>query len=375
MKTMKQIRSAVRKKSAKKGKSKTRKGKRNGDERGESKMSAPTTIAYKTVTRPPQTVEKGQGRYRSIRVKHRELINGAVLGNAVFTLDEQRRINPGDPSTFPWLSGVAGLYEEYICHKFSAEFLPIAPTSTQGEVIMSMDYDVNDIRPINEVDISQMEGTVADSCWKKIVFNGDVKAMAFGTRSNRKFVREYNVAGDQRLYDIGKFYLAVNNETSGVAIGKLWFDYDFEFFVPEIRSDVILPQVTNQAGVASQILVNNTFTNVMWGPWDFSNVLNIPNAVTGIITPPPGAYMVTISIYATDSVAEQFGLAARFVVNGANLKEIGGNNLVALAPRLSTSGSLILIMNGADTLEIRVSLTGAAGVLTLIQPTIHMYMA
>lgn len=57
----------------------------------------------------------------------------------------QKRINPADGATFPWLSGVARKYEKYRFRKLKFTMVPHAPTTASGTLGMYVDYDPSDV--------------------------------------------------------------------------------------------------------------------------------------------------------------------------------------------------------------------------------------
>lgn len=76
-------------------------------------------------------------------IKHRELIE-LVTSQTQFNV-AQKRINPADGATFPWLSGVARKYEKYRFRKLKFTMVPHAPTTASGTLGMYVDYDPSDV--------------------------------------------------------------------------------------------------------------------------------------------------------------------------------------------------------------------------------------
>lgn len=354
-----------------KRKSKTRKGKAF---KGESMQVAPVTMGYKNLTLAPSVKERGMGKNRTVRVKHRELFLGTVNGSIAWTLQSKVQLNPGLPSVFPWLSSLADLYDQYRVHALSFEYIPSTSTATNGDIIMSIDYDVTDPAPTSELNTSQMEGTIQDACWKRIVLNADVKAMQ---PESRKYVRRFNVAGDQRIYDLGRFYLSTINMAAATAVGKIWINYDVEFFVPDPGTETISPLITNEYYLANQVCVNGVATTLAFTINVFLNdPLNIGSAVAGLFTPPSGVYRVTYTGYALDSISEDFTAQIYLYKNGAAQDNWRGSGLTIVGPvRVLLNFSELLVVNTGDTFQIVAILSGAAGALSVINSVLLLSMA
>jgi hypothetical protein len=306
---------------------------------------------------------------KSFRVAHRELVQASIPGSTTFTVQSAFSLNPGLPNTFPWLAPQAGQWEQYIVHALRAIYVPLAPTSTQGTLTISPDYDASDPTPTTEVQLSDNYDTVEDSCWQDIVCVLDVAAM-MGS-GPRKYVRPCAIAGDIKTFDIGKIFVASNNETGTTAIGKLWLDYDFEFFVPQNSpSPSTYPQQTSFGTQSlSQTFTTATPTNVTWQSLEF-DPLNIGLPSSGAFTPPAGTYLVEAVVTAQDATSESFDFLIQFLKNGSPLLYGIAASYVGTTLGAGQTESLSIIgvipLNGTDTISVSANLTGAAGVLTSI---------
>ncbi|CAA59981.1 capsid protein [Olive latent virus 1] len=69
---------------------------------------------------------------------------GAIFGNYVTVI----------PSNLSWLAGLSDLYSKYRWRKLRFIYLPVCPTSTQGNVSMSLSFDRIDTQPTS---ITQMQ--------------------------------------------------------------------------------------------------------------------------------------------------------------------------------------------------------------------------
>jgi len=174
------------------------------------------------------------------RIQHREYITD-VTGSTTFTLTAYA-INPGVAATFPWLSGVAQNFEEYILHGMVFEFKSTSAgalnsTNTAlGTVIMATQYNV--VNP-NFIAKRDMENYVystsaapAVSALHPIECARDINVLS------ELFVRNtVPVSGtDLRFTDIGKFQIATVGMQAAANIGELWVTYDIELIKPKLPS-------------------------------------------------------------------------------------------------------------------------------------------
>jgi len=185
---------------------------------------------------------RSQGRAPTIQasrdtcnIKHREFI-GNITGSALFQIALTLSVNPGLSATFPWLSIMAQAWEQYKFRKLKFVFLTRTGSNTPGSVIMSPDYDASDAAPATEQIMSTYDGTVEDAPWKDnaLVLKTGLLSGAAGPR---KFVRTGALSPNQdvKLYDVANMFVGVVDGTS-VAWGKLWVEYDIDFWVPQLPS-------------------------------------------------------------------------------------------------------------------------------------------
>jgi hypothetical protein len=311
-----------------------------------------------------------------VRIQHCELYNSNVAGSLAYTIQNTIALNPGLASTFPWLAPQAEKWEQYVCHRLSVEWEPIAPTNTQGVIAISPEYDPNDEPPTTEQELAATEGTVYDKVWEDFECVLDRKAMMGGVA--RKFVRSAAVAGNKKMYDLGKCYVVSNNETSTNSVGKVWICYDFEFFIPQ---DSPAPTVSSVTSMFSrellQTLATTVTTPVDYDPDPPNNPLNLAYAAGGYITPPAGVYKCQATFGPKDTVSEAFSMVGRFYKNGTGIGSIAQtqNTDHRLYDSYNLFAEAIISCNGTDVITFEVTLSGPAGVLTLQPNTCFAFIS
>lgn len=324
------------------------------------------TYSRKMVTANP-SITRG---VRSMRIAHRELVSGSLAGaNGAFVNQLTLALNPGLAATFPWLAPQAQQWEQYKCHKLSVEYVPIAATSTQGDVILSPDYDASDPTPTTEVQAVNNAGSIQDSCWKNIKLDLDLNAMM--GLGPRRYVRPCNVAGDIKTFDIGKVFVGTVNQTATTAVGKIYVDYDFEFFVPQNSPSPSTTSVSTSffSQNAQQTITTATPTPITFDTSVFDPIsFGPPDA--GIFTPAAGTYKISCQASTFDNAVEACGGTMELLKNGASLtkKVKCQNDSVANASGASMNFTVFAIIpfNGTDTFQVQQTLTGAAGTLFVV---------
>jgi len=166
-------------------------------------------------------------------IKHREFI-GNVVGSEDFLVGKSLSVNPGLATTFPWLSVMAQAWEEYRFKHLKFCYYTRTGSNTTGSVIMAPDYDASDAAPSNEQIMSSYDECVEDAPWKDNCCA--LKPQLLSGAIKRHFVRTSALASNQdiKLYDCCNFYIATVDGTDAAAWGKLWVEYDVDFYVPQL---------------------------------------------------------------------------------------------------------------------------------------------
>lgn len=180
-------------------------------------------------------------------VCHREYIKDITTGAAgTFSL-ESFLINPGRRDTFPWLSNLAGSYEQYKIHGMIFEFKSTSADSLNstntalGSVTMSTEYDVRDANYPNKTTMQNAE--FAQSAKPSLSQMHAIECDPKQSVMTQLYVkgREEIASSDQRFYDFAKFQIATSGfQASNVVIGELWVTYCIEFFKPQRPADGII---------------------------------------------------------------------------------------------------------------------------------------
>jgi len=196
----------------------------------------------------------------SLRVKHREYFGdlfsylGAFLDRPV---DQQTyfrlEISPANSALFPWLSTVASRFETYSFNSLKFCYVPYCSTSTPGSVLLAVDYDPSDLRPLTKADLMAMEESVRSTAWSEVqhvcradnlrkhgrdkytdlTYNGTGNSFQGGA------VDPSGPAASLRQQFVGSFYATAPNGTGINGIGELYVEYDVVFSTPQLTKEPV----------------------------------------------------------------------------------------------------------------------------------------
>ncbi len=211
--------------------------------------AAPLAVQRRVKSTRPQMVasDKGNG---GIRVRHREYIQD-VSGSVAYSVSSFP-LNPGMAATFPWLSTMAQLYESYRFHALRFLYETQKSASTNGSILMGVDFDAADAAPANKQQLMSFEGAVRSGVWQECAFSAKPQSLhKFGPE---KFNRSTSLSANQdiKTYDAGNLFVATKDCADATAIGELYVEYDVEFKTPQINASGVLGgSFVNSTGVAS----------------------------------------------------------------------------------------------------------------------------
>jgi len=256
-------------------------------------MSQSAAVSYAKGQRSGEPKFLGRSA-QSTRIVHRELIT-SISGSATFTVANSFALNPGIAATFPWLSVEAQGWEQYRFHRVRFCYYARCSTATPGSMMLVPDYDAADAAPSTEQIASSYRDVVEEVPWVvEFCCNLDPRAML--EPASRKFVRTGPLAAnlDIKTYDGGNLFVCTT-DGSATNWGKLWVEYDVEFFVPQ------LPPTGSQQQ-ASQHLISTapttaSFLAAFTTQAGSSSVVSISSNVLTFLV--PGRFLVSYQFVGT----------------------------------------------------------------------------
>lgn len=211
--------------------------------------NAPKTVAT-NATSPPSF-----GSNRTI-VRHREFI-GNIQGSMGFEINTWN-VNPGDESTFPWLSTLAQNYEKYrpigVIFEFkstSANALNSTNTAL-GTVMMAPRYNA----VVSSVPGSKMEMLQIENCVSVCPAESAMCGIECAKNYNPLgvlYIRNgsTNISNNEQMFDFADFYLATEGMQAVATIGELWVTYEIELLTPILNGGQVGNQINWFEGYAT----------------------------------------------------------------------------------------------------------------------------
>lgn len=138
-------------------------------------------------------------------------------------------VQPGDSTSFPWLSTAADAYALYRFSKLRYRTVPNAATSQPGRCILGIEYEgtglLSDLASINNA-----SGSQSSSIWADVAVDANIDAMfPFG---KYKKISSGSVL-DAENSDAAHFYVAFDGVATGVSV-SLYVEYTVELFMPKV---------------------------------------------------------------------------------------------------------------------------------------------
>lgn len=320
---------------------------------------------------------QGFGNKKRIVVSETEYIGEVTIANQpnyqnLFSLP----VNPGQSSTFPWLSSIAKNYEKYCFRELTFFYKPEVTEYTAnvntGKVILSGDYDASDAPPATKQQQEDVDPHADGMPYQTISLTLDPKELH--QNSVARFVRIGGLPGsaDIKTYDAANFFLSTQGQTANSTIGELHVRYVVELTVPVIE-DIALPpnnyHVSSFRSTTSEAAGTSGGTKALLFATSVVNGLNIVNT-SGVFVPPPGNYLLDIDLFAQNTSGTLNSTALDVQKNSTSYYPTLGPSLDTANPGSSEwhslHSSLFITANGTDEFAAISSLTYSSGSPTLV---------
>jgi len=286
---------------------------------------------------------------------------GSVYGSVLFGLTSYN-INPGLATVFPWLSSIAKDWQQYRFNRFRVRYITRCATSLAGSIILSPQYNLAEGPPAYEQQAVDTQDAVEDVVWRELVTELDVKAMfAFGPR---KQVRTASIGADLATYDAALVSVCTVGQANTDMIGKLYFDYDVDFFVPQAPgvAKSISQRISEFTFSSPQALSDGVATQLT--QWITSrNPIGIAVNSAGVFTFPSGQYRLdlVVGIYGNannnlfTTVYQQVNL-----VNTGPITRVSATDAGSVTAANLHVNSWIYDTNGGDSFTVIINADSAA---------------
>nr|QKV51320.1 putative capsid protein [Crucivirus sp.] len=185
---------------------------------------------------PPQvinSIDKG-----GVIVRHREYIRD-IPATVDFT-SLKFPLNPGQASTFPWLSQMAANFEQYRFRGLLFEYISTSSdailsssTSTAlGTVSIATDYDVLDIAYTDKR--TMLNAEFSTSSKPSMTFIHPIECKKSISPMALQYIRttlNFPANSDARMYDLANTFVATEGMQAAAGnVGELWVTYEVELY-------------------------------------------------------------------------------------------------------------------------------------------------
>jgi len=317
----------------------------------------------------------GFGTRAMITITESEFISEVTVANQPnFNVALNLPINPGQATTFPWLSTIAKQYEKYrfksLRFIYKPEVTQFNPTSSAvGKVMMNADYDASDAPPASK---QQVEDTKPHcDCMPYQELSLVLSPFEMHTNSDAKYVRPAGLPGgtDIKTYDAGNVYVSNQGQTgNGVNLGELHVEYIVELSVPILESTNKAPlnyQVTSFQDTAAALTTSTPYQPLLAAAASATvvnvNGLGVVNTA-GSIVPPPGNYTYSFTVYYQQSGFYSISYATATLLKNGNIQvENNYESSGSIVSGITVPASGFISCNGTDAITLNVEATFATG--------------
>jgi len=211
----------------------------------------PFPISANTVVNPTMapTVPLINDDRGATRVRHREFIRTIKMDSKTFSI-YPFRLQPGDNTTFPWLSPIARNFQQYKFLGCVFEFVSTSGifnslTPALGQVILATNYNVS--QPLFSNPTNMLNTYFSCSARPTDNVMHPVECETVESPYNLYYVRDpdaavgpiplpgtasYSSARDIHLFDFANFQISCINGPSDYIAGQLWVTYDIMLYKP-----------------------------------------------------------------------------------------------------------------------------------------------
>ena len=238
----------------------------------------------------------------SVVIRKTEFIQDIVSDAVANTLDVTTfALNPGNSTTFPFLSSIARNFEEYRFRGAVFHFKSLSGDSVAsvqsglGYVAMATQYDSLDTVFATKAQIENY--SMSQSGKPSIDQLHGIECASHLNSNNHLYIRPSSQPSntDIRLYDIGKTTIMTSCPGTSVTLGELWVTYDVELFKPK------LPEASLGSGL-HVVRSRTTTTTLDFGSIGVEAVGQLASGYTGSTSTltltglsPSEAYLLTFS--------------------------------------------------------------------------------
>jgi len=293
-----------------------------------------------------------------------------IAGSTTFATT-QFSLNPGQASTFPWLSQEAKLFEKYRILGLEFYYRPqvsaYATNGQTGKVMLSFDYDASDPAPATKQQVEDTHPHADGMPYETVLLSVDPKE---SSRQDSYFIRAGGLPGgsDIKTYDFGTLSVSTIGNNSTANIGELRVRYAIALIDPVLENTVNAPlnlrvsqfQSTGGSESAGATTVSKTLALATVT----TNGLQAVNSA-GVITLPVGNFIINMGVLMYNTATAATALSAGILLNGSVLPFAPQQTAATAVGDWSVSGTYFVTSTGSTTIAVSAVATYSSGTTTL----------
>jgi hypothetical protein len=311
---------------------------------------------------------------QSIIVRHKEYLT-EIRGATAFTVRNEFDINPGLPSTFPWLSAVAAQYSQYRIRGMVYHYVPSSGNAVSGTnaalgtVMLQTSYRATEAAPTSKIEL--LNEYWSSEAVPNQEFCHPIECDPKENPFNVQYIRTGDLppAENQLMYDLGRTTVAVSGQQANdFVLGDLWITYEIELKKPVITNST---NTTLQAfaGISTDAVGSgNPFGTLGTFVTTFDSFEGAFTVTATTITFPKGC-VGTYNVYCAYAGVTAFNTAAWTFTNCVGINAVGGSSGVGsrytVGTGQATNSCWIKIVDPAIAASIQANVPIVAGATTV----------
>lgn len=296
------------------------------------------------LTRAPVAINRSSHQTGRTTMRYKECERVATVpGSSSFGIVGNLACNPGLPGSFPWLSGHAALYDKYKVHKLVYRYKNLKGTGSDGNILMSFDYDTLDAAPSSAVAMTQSTAWIDGSPWR-------IFELHVATDGRKLFTRSGAVSSsDLKTYDMGRLFLAAEGCADTSDHGYLEVEYDIELFDKAPLDAGASP--SSSAVSQFNLSANEVSPTYVGYDEEIVNGIGITNTAGVFSDFPDGLYIVTYDITSSGTVTVDLQVNSLAVTPPcSSYMGVNSGNSATRYLSLTSSDSVRILITGAATM-------------------------
>jgi len=277
-------------------------------------------------------------------------------------------VNPGQSSTFPWLSKEAILFEKYKILRLEFYYRPqvsaYATNGQTGKVMLSFDFDASDAPPASKQQVEDTHPHSDGMPYEEVLLTIDPKDCSL---QDSYFVRPGGLPGssDIKTYDVGVLSVSTIGNNSTANIGELRVRYAIALHDPVLENVASPPlnyHVSNFQTSSAESSGASGSPKTLLLATAITNGIGATNT-SGVITLPVGNYLVYGSCLTQNpSQALTYSLLV-FLINGS-ANAITDEEYISASSDISTNAMIFITSTGSTTLALSIQNYFSSGTTT-----------